>query len=493
MSLSGLGSYLGLFGVLFASYLLYIASNVLYNLYWHPLASFPGPLLGRASRLPWTFALLRGTLVFDSPDLHKKYGPVVRVAPNELAFLDPRVWRDVMGGGASDIPKWSGMYSVPAFLPPHLQNTTSKEHHRVLRKALAPGFSDASLRAQEPMMLEYVTALIRRLKEKCKDSTVDMEMWYRYVVFDIICDLAVGESFGCLECDDLHPWIKAMIDGGKAMKFLTAINMYPTLSTIINSLLGFGAKSTMKVHSGMAKPMIEKRIEAGDRPDLINPLIRLHGGEESKMDELITNATAIVGAGAETSAGTLTALTSLLIDYPATLEKLTNEVRSAFQSPDQITADAVSQLPYLVGCVDEALRIWPITGGPSLRLTDKDTIISGIPVPKNTVVGMWTWALYHDPTLWTDPWEYHPERFTGDPKYVDDAREAFKPFFTGSRDCIGQNLALIEMRLIIAHMVFNFDMQRTSDPASRNWTRKQKNAFIVWDKSSLPVQLTSVR
>lgn len=83
----------------------YIASQVIYDVYFHPLAAFPGPLLRRMSRIPWTLAVLRGSAVFDAADLHKKYGPVVRLAPNELAFQDPRAWRDVMGGGTSEIPK----------------------------------------------------------------------------------------------------------------------------------------------------------------------------------------------------------------------------------------------------------------------------------------------------------------------------------------------------------------------------------------------------
>ncbi|KAH8160454.1 hypothetical protein CIB48_g7779 [Xylaria polymorpha] len=464
-----MGNLMSLAGLILASTLLYTAFHVVYNLYFHPLASFPGPLLRRVSRIPWSLALLRGTAVFDAADLHDKYGPVVRLAPNELAFRDPNAWRDLMGGGTSEIPKWIGMYGVPAFLPPHIQNTTSKTYHRALRKALSPGFSDASLRAQGPMIAKYVHLMMQRLKTKSQQGPVDMELWYRYVVFDIICDLAVGESFHCLESDGLHP-----------------------LATIINPVLGLVAKGNIRLHKEMVKPLMEKRLQAGDRPDLINPLIKLYGRQDSNIDELIVNATAIIGAGAETSAGILTAVTSLLIDNPDKLDKLTDQVRSTFSSQSQITADAVSQLPYLVACIDEALRLFPQTGAPSLRLTDRKTTIVGIPVPENTVVGIWAWALYRAPTLWTDPNEFHPERFLGDSKYANDAREALKPFFTGSRDCIGQNLALIEMRLILAHMVFNFDMKRTADPNSKDWIHKQKNLFIVWNKSSLPVHLTPV-
>lgn len=105
--------------------------------------------------------------------------------------------------------------------------------------------------------------------------------------------------------------------------------------------------------------------------------------QKSSMSDLIINTNVIVGAGAETSAGTLTAATAFLVDNPDKLEKLKLEVRSAFQDESQITADAVSRLPYLVACLDESLRLFPQTGSPSLRFTDKDTTIAGVPVPKS--------------------------------------------------------------------------------------------------------------
>ncbi|KAI0173211.1 isotrichodermin C-15 hydroxylase [Hypoxylon sp. FL1284] len=493
MGLLQIVDFTGLAIALVIATVLYIAGNVFYNLFLHPLASFPGPLLRRASRLPWTIALLRGRIVFDSLEIHNKYGPVVRVAPNELAFLDPKAWRDIMGGGTTEIPKWAGMYGVPAFLPPHIQNTLSKDHHRVLRRTLAPGFSDASLRAQEPIITDYVNLMMRRLREKCQDGPVNLDLWYRYVVFDIICDLTVGESFKCLDGDGLHPWIAAMAEFGRPMGFLTAINMYPTLSAVLNFFIAFAARGPMHLHDDLVKPMVAKRLEMGDRPDLINPLIRLQGSEKTSMSDLIINTNVIVGAGAETSAGTLAAVTSFLIDNPEKLKSLQKEVRSAFKDEGQITADAVSRLPYLIACIDESLRIFPQTGSPSLRYTDRDSVIAGVPVPKDTVVGIWPWAIYRAPNLWTDPEGFHPERFLGDPKFSNDAREAFKPFFTGSRDCIGQNLALIEMRIVLAHMIFNFDMERSSDPNSHDWARKQKNLFIVWDKKPLNVKLIPVQ
>lgn len=274
---------------------LYHIFNIIYNLQFHPLSSFPGPLARRASRIPYTLSILNGRLHTDTAALHRKYGPVVRVAPNELAFADPSSWKDVMGGGSKELAKWGDVYLVPEFMPPHLQNTVDKEHHKMLRRAVAPGFSDQSLRAQEGLISKYINNLIERLKESCvagqpsKDdlstydgqsgsggcsAVVDLERWYRFTVFDIIGDLALGESFGCLNGADFHPWIRGITDAAKAMWLLTAASMYPVAKRVTNWLFATVATRGFQMHMNMVKPMMARRMAQGtDRPDMINPII----------------------------------------------------------------------------------------------------------------------------------------------------------------------------------------------------------------------------
>lgn len=100
------------------------------------------------------------------------------------------------------------------------------------------------------------------------------------------------------------------------------------------------------------------------------------------MDEIVSQALVIVGAGAETSASILTAVTGFLLDNPDKLARLAREVRSAFASESEINFDAVAKLPYLVACLDEALRLFPQTGAPSLRVAERDTMICGVKVPQ---------------------------------------------------------------------------------------------------------------
>jgi hypothetical protein len=77
-------------------YFAYLASIAVYNIAFHPLKRFQGPLSWAASRLPWATTSFAGKLPFVVVSLHAQYGPIVRIAPDELSFIDPSAWKDIM-------------------------------------------------------------------------------------------------------------------------------------------------------------------------------------------------------------------------------------------------------------------------------------------------------------------------------------------------------------------------------------------------------------
>lgn len=73
-----------------------------------------------------------------------------------------------------------------------------------------------------------------------------------------------------------------------------------------------------------------------------------------------------------------------------------------------------------------------------------------------------------------------PERWLGDPEYKDDNRSAHQPFSVGTRNCLGMNLAWHEMRLMLAKLVYEFDI---GSDAGSDWV--DQNVYIVWDRKPL--------
>lgn len=104
-----------------------------------------------------------------------------------------------------------------------------------------------------------------------------------------------------------------------------------------------------------------------------------------------------------------------------------------------------------------------------------------------TLVSIYHYASYHNEKSFALPDEYHPERWMGDPRFANDDRDLFQPFQFGPRNCIGRNLAYIEMRLILAAVLWNFDLKLADD--SKNWIGDQK-IYGLWEKGPLNVHLT---
>jgi len=284
---------------------------------------------------------------------------VVRIAPDELAFADPAAWKDVMG---SEFEKWPKFYRPVAGLGTTDIVFSSRQEHGLLRRQLAHGFSDRSMREQQPLIGQHINLLMQRLREKCGNGTEALNLadWYNFTTFDVIGDLAFGESFGCLENSDYHPWVKAIFELGFVGTFFQAACHYPLLQSLILSLVPKSAMKRREQHLEFTRAKLRKRMDLGqDRPDLIESLLKKKDELGLTMEKLENNTSLLIIGGSETTATLLSGVTYLLLMNPEALESLTQEVRSAFSSESEIDLLSVGRLTYMLACLDEALRMYP--------------------------------------------------------------------------------------------------------------------------------------
>ncbi|KAK3313180.1 cytochrome P450 [Apodospora peruviana] len=492
MAISSL-SWGNLLALAIVSLILYTLSYAIYNLYFHPLARFPGPLLMRATKAGFCYPLIKGTLPFDVLGLHKKYGPVVRIAPDQLIFGDPQAWKDVMGhrvGGGPELEKSLKFYKPLEEIPVDIVNA-SREEHGQLRRTMAHGFSDRSMREQQPIIKGYIDLLIRRLRQNCGDGNkkLNINAWYNFTTFDIIGDLAFGESFGCLDNSDYHPWVRAIFQLARVGTVMQSAAQYPALMKLILTLIPKKAMQERKHHIDLTKAKLQRRMEVGkERPDLVEGLLRKKDELGLTLDKLQANSAILIIGGSETTATLLSGVTFLLLTNPDALAKLKSEIRSSFKSQHEIDFASVSALPYLLACLDEALRMYPpVPSGLPRVVPQGGASICGNFVPENTVVSIYHWAMYHNEEHFKNPFGYHPERWLNDPEFAGDHKDAFQPFHLGARNCLGRNLAYIEMRLILTRILWNFDMRVADD--SLDWMSKQR-IYNLWKKGPLNVYLT---
>lgn len=107
-------------------------------------------------------------------------------------------------------------------------------------------------------------------------------------------------------------------------------------------------------------------------------------------------------------------------------------------------------------------------------------------VAGGTRVSVHHWSTYHSAENFHNPDVFDPERWLGsDAKYQEDKKESFQPFGYGSRSCIGQSMAMHEMRLIMSKVLHRFDLS-LCNPGAR-WT--DQKAFVLWEKNPLMCQI----
>ena len=172
-------------------------------------------------------------------------------------------------------------------------------------------------------------------------------------------------------------------------------------------------------------------------------------------------------AGHDTTSSTICYAYYLLSTHPSCLSTLISEHDSVFGNDTAHTSDLISKSPHLLNklsytlaVIKETLRLFPPAS--TVRTGDATTPIShdGKIYPTD---GFMVWpashAMHRSPTLWPSPAEFLPQRWLvpeGDPLYP--VKGAWRPFEFGPRHCIGQELALLEARVILALTIRSFDI-----------------------------------
>lgn len=223
--------------------------------------------------------------------LHERYGPVVRIGPNELSFNTPQAFRDIYGSRA--FAKDRSQYVPPPNGVDHIACAVDDDIHARQRRLLSYAFSDRALRDQESLVTGYVDTMIRKLKEKAQQSTtcserpkINIKDWINYTSFDITGDLTFGESFDCLKDSKLHPWIALIFNSIEALTIMGIVNQLPLLSTVVQRLIPQYIKQKLLDHFNLGAAKADRRLKMEtDRPDFVSVLLQNGLSEQEDRNE----------------------------------------------------------------------------------------------------------------------------------------------------------------------------------------------------------------
>ena len=194
---------------------------------------------------------------------------------------------------------------------------------------------------------------------------------------------------------------------------------------------------------------------------------------------LLYEATTILFAGQDTTAATLSWTLHLLSLHPDVQERLAEEVREALKIDEDfvrsgegtITRKAISKLTYLDAVVKEAMRLYPVAPFVVRRLREdvcipaenNDGIMS---LPTSSVALIWIYTMQRNPAFWDRPDDFVPERWIDvGLKDPGQSNGAYMPFASGPRNCLGQSIAHIVIRTILARLIHRFQF---TDPRLKN-------------------------
>ncbi|KAK2037682.1 cytochrome P450 [Colletotrichum somersetense] len=471
----------------------YLLGRLIYNVYFHPLCRYPGPKLWAATKIPYTRSLFSGKLHRRILELHQEYGPIVRIGPDELAYNDSKAWRDLHG----HLKGQTGDHGRDPVTTRDLGEGiigAKREDHPRFRRALAYGFSAQAMKEQQPIIMGYVDMFIQRLHQTCASGSqpVDMVHWYDFVTFDILGDLAFGESFGCLKGSKYHTWVKIIFDNVKASALAIELRRIPTVAWLLEYLVPAHLMEQQKLHKDFTRRKVAKRLEAKvDRPDYMHSMLRNRENQTKfTLPELESTASTIIIAGSETTSTALAGITYFLVTHPKAMEKLCDEVRTSFATEDEINMNSVQNLRYIGAVINEGIRMFPpVATGVPRKVSKGGGVFLDRFVPEGTLVQVCHWAMYHSSENFALPDSFVPERWLDeDARFANDRKDSFQPFSLGPRSCIGINLAIAEMHLILARVIWSFDMKL--HPDSRGWFDGMPT-YVLWQKDPLRVCLTA--
>jgi cytochrome P450 len=163
--------------------------------FFTPLRRVPGPWY--ASLVNWRLkvAVLGGARADYVHGLHQRYGPIVRIAPNEVAINDPAGFKEIhrIGSGFLKTNWYEYLNANGPGKCPGVLNMTNPKDHAARRRLLARGFSQGHIREQwEHVVRERVDLAVSRIKSDTASGAADVLKWWTYLATDVSAHLMFG-------------------------------------------------------------------------------------------------------------------------------------------------------------------------------------------------------------------------------------------------------------------------------------------------------------
>ncbi|KAL6884430.1 cytochrome P450 [Trichoderma evansii] len=444
---------------------IYLVSHIVYRLYIHPLSGIPGPRLAAITswyETYYDFLKAPGGQYWNKLDeLHKEYGPIIRINPNEIQIHDPEFYTQIYAGGSTKRYRYARSVSGNGS-PGSMASAVSHDQHRLRRSSINPFFSKAAVLRLEERIQSRVRILCERLSGFLeRGEIVDISVAMTSLTLDIITEYSFGESWNLMDKDDLsYNFVKVMRGGFETLQ----------VRKLFNSIIRLIPPTILSWSSPDMKVFFEFKD--------VQPYSQLLRQEEIETQRLADEALVLITAGSETTSRALATIIYHVLKNPHIHANLQQELDTAIPDTNmEVPYSTLEALPYLTAIIRESLRISALVPNRSLLIADEPLQYKQWSLKPGTAFCMNTSKYLLDASIYRNPTMFNPERWLGDAQSTQKLLHHFAPFSRGHRGCIGMNLAYAELYLVSSHIIRRFDM-RLYDVIRERDVDTVRDAFI---------------
>jgi hypothetical protein len=428
----------------------------------------PGPRVYILTKWRLAYDDWKGIRTKTIYQLHQKYGPVVRIGPNELSFNSLSALKTIYGAG-SGFERTSFYRMFDVYGHQNLFTFASVKAHSERKKLLNHAYSRTSILKVSAAAIEEKAWEFMRLLETEPETASETFSSLHYYSLDNITHFLYGTELGATSSLTGSAWDRKMLDDvldpsrRKLAWFATHLPRYTKwlmsrtgFSENIVARLGLLPQKKPTVYTGIRKHALAAWEDFSKSPldvktaartsTIIGHLWENHVSQKAQGlggMEIASEAADHLLAGVDTTSDTLMFLIWAL-SLPKNVKYQEKLIGEALAMPDSMlnskgipSADATGKLPYLDAVIKETLRLYAPLPASEPRSLPIDTTIDGYKVPANTTVSMSPYSLHRNPEIFPDPLVFNPERWLGEPKDVAEMKKWFWPFSSGGRMCIG--------------------------------------------------------
>ncbi|KAH6855856.1 cytochrome P450 [Chaetomium sp. MPI-CAGE-AT-0009] len=443
-----------------------VAGNIIWailsNVLTSPIPpSVPGPFLARLTSKWILFVDMSGYRARTVDALHKKYGPVVRLAPNELSFSCREAIQPIYGTKSTCIK--GPIYDY--FGKRGLFQMKDAAEHRERQRRMAHIFSAGSLQQMEPLVQSVVERTVSAI-EKTSGQVCDALHFCRMMALDVAGEVLMGKSFGAFDGQENAPIYVKHLDNAYPVWFIQGIVplLYQLLKMLpIPALQKFMAAGdyVYKYGNDAFEEFLKLNGRTSNRRTLLTKLIAGNpetGAEPLPDADIITEISNLTFAAVDTTGNTGAYALYRLACHPDWQRKLQAEIRNSGARGTNFAYLTLQTLPVLNGVLMETLRLHPAQpSGPLRETTHPSTNIAGLNLPAKTLVSVQSYTTQRDPAYFPDPDQFNPGRWINADGTINpgtpELQDMMLVWGKGTRTCAGQYMATMELKILLARLM----------------------------------------